>query len=169
MSTILQHMHGWKEVTRCPSDAPIFALVRHPVDRWVSGICQDFSPWTAPSTRDADPSIEKIAMFEYLWNMNHQQFNLFLNKVGHTKHTQTQFKYLLPFAGLSKLRLFKLENMSYLLHELNLTNQHVHIRNHKDLGLQGELYSKVMHHAKQEHEKIEKMYKLDLELYKGAE
>lgn len=182
MSAILQHHLGWGEGSdrtrlddrqwiketyphlECSEgDIKFSALVRHPLDRWASGMAQHF----AGTLNEASVT---TAMRQHIDAMHYSSgLRPYVMKAEHDQHTHSQHDH---FKGLP-CRLFKMENIEALWDwlEIDLPEmESAHI--HKSEGYQGEVRDhlrKSLDDIPEYGEYLLKFYADDLQAYLDAE
>jgi hypothetical protein len=168
LSTVLEHEQGWREVIEYDPSKPIYGLVRHPVFRWVSGICQDICPWFDAETMWRDGSPEKVGKYLYLKSASPDHVITAIDKFGYTPHTQPQTKYYEPFIKQIQLFRFAPSGIDLFWNELGIERPRYRIRDHNDLGLQGKLYEHIQGAAYANEKHISERYKGDMDLFERA-
>tara|TARA_R110000824_G_scaffold93535_6_gene226162 strand:- start:1151 stop:1777 length:627 start_codon:yes stop_codon:yes gene_type:complete len=116
LDTAFRHYLGWKNIVpaqRKP-DWTWWGLVRHPVDRWVSGICQKYAPWTSQLD---DASEEHMEYVNRLLHPNDIEW--FVDYGWHDEHTQPQ-SWHYANAPHDNRKLYKLENMQDMWDDLGI-------------------------------------------------
>lgn len=143
-----------------------WGLVRHPLDRWISGITQKYAPWY--DIKDANP--EDLEYQKLL--VTGKGMEWFVNHGWHDQHTQPQSWH---YRGIPNLKLYKLESFRLFWHDIGLNppqNPNVaHLNAAKDRGDQWKTYGQVRELLYQHPDyvnKLLKLYKDDLELWRKA-
>tara|TARA_R100001530_G_scaffold37085_2_gene28812 strand:- start:5896 stop:6435 length:540 start_codon:yes stop_codon:yes gene_type:complete len=146
VAEVLQHRNGWERFREKMFDEEweYTAIVRHPVDRWVSGAMQYEQGGQQRRHGSVDNAIKKM-VFDC--------------------HTAPQYLWLMGFDGHVNLKLFKLEHIKRLWEHLGITNWRG-VHKQKRIYFPGR--SKLVLEEKHE-ERIMDHYAEDMRLYERAE
>jgi hypothetical protein len=129
----------------------MFALIRHPLNRWISGVTEMWNPILTSNGNDLTPLIE-ISEEELL------KYNTY------DRHVVPQHW---NFETYTNITLFKFEHLHKVWEWLGMDDPGIHERNHLTMGgLQADIKKVVK--GKVLHSQIMEAYKIDFELWKRA-
>jgi len=162
MSTTLEHDNGWERFPEAklpfPPSVEVFGLIRHPFDRWVSGVAQVWTPWFDPPTKPIDKLVEyAIRTGDITW---------FLHHGSEDQHQYPQWWNFKVFPDAHLVRFSELPSIFPML-GIAQHNGH-HIRDHRKMGYQGEMRRVIEHRAFPHRRSIEEVYLKDLDLWERA-
>lgn len=150
VSRVLSHERDWGR-KNIPDNCTMFALIRHPFDRWISGTTEHWNPILTRGDNDLTPLI----------NISFEQL---LKESFEDRHTQPQAWNLDLYFDV---KLFKFETLYKLWDWLEYKDSKVHERNHLTMkGLQKNIWKIVSEKAK--YKPIIKLYEEDMQLWKSA-
>ena len=170
MSAALLGGLGWQsraaehvtDIIKDPQAWTFWGLVRHPVDRWVSGICQRYAP--RPSLAGASPDyIERVRQLT-----DPEGMERFITDGGDDQHTRTQSWH---FEKLPNTRIYKLENLNLFWNHLGYPNPAENDRMNAASGHKGIVHSKIKKILKKTPKYVSEIIELfddDMRLWEGA-
>ncbi len=137
------------------------SLVRHPLDRWVSGMAQKY----AGAACGRDLSDENKLRVEALYD--DERLGWYVRHPVHDEHTERQSDHLSEV--IPEVVLFKMENIDELWVHLGIEPKEVHL--HRTSGYQEEVavhLRESIYRVPEYAEALSKFYRRDLVLYKIA-
>lgn len=150
VTRVLSHENSWIRKDK-PENCFLFALIRHPYDRWISGTTEHWNPILTKGGNDLTPLINT-------------SFKDLLKESIKDRHTQPQ---AWNFDIYHDVTLIKLEHLFILWDWLWIENPRIHERNHLTMGgLQKDIWKIVAKKAKRK--KIENFYSEDMQLWNNA-
>ena len=164
-SAVLQHHLGWDETNSLMADDGwnFYALIRHPIDRWVSGMAQRFAGAISEKdiTKKMRVHLDAIHDDERLWD--------YVEKGEHDVHTQRQSAII---SGAPDPALFKLESMDAMWEAMGvdlpeMDSDHIHKTNGYQKDVMNHL-SEALERVPAYREYLLKFYEDDLKLYEQA-
>jgi hypothetical protein len=150
MTRALSHENRWTR-RPVPDECEMFALIRHPINRWISGMTEIWNPILV--RRGNDLSSLKDMIPEELFTYS-----------DYDRHVVPQHW---NFQTYTNITLFKFEHLHKVWEWLGMPHSSIWERNNLTMGgLQREIKEVVR--SKALHKKLVSLYQTDLELWKKA-
>lgn len=150
MTRVLSHDNNWDR-REIPEGCQMFALIRHPYQRWLSGVTEMWNPKLVREGKDLTPLIDMSPEDLFKYNT-------------YDRHIAPQHW---NFETYTNVLLFKIEHFYKLWKWLEIENPEVHERNHLNMGgLEKEIRTIV--YKKNLFPDIMQAYKTDMELWEKA-